>query len=208
MKYTLSQIFYFEWRPSYNLDVISLRRKSQQRNGKSVIIVCTVPTLTSNCALIVSIDTWQSLSINFFIWPIRSSVLTSLLPPQLSSSLPSLNRVEKYAGYFKDGEILPVPESFEAVEPQILSFIVIDLRTKRLAGLKKETFEDIFKSENITGKYFCRRCFASWDVLLPSEEGVNKNWLVVISPIVSSGCNRNIEANAGSRSPYAMSRCN
>ena len=59
------------------------------------IIVCTVPTLTSNCALIVSIDTWRSLSMKFFIWPINSGVLTSLLLPHFSSSLtdslPSLN---------------------------------------------------------------------------------------------------------------------
>ena len=59
------------------------------------IIVCTVPTLTSNCAPIVSIDTRQFLSMKFFIWPINSGVLTSLLLPHLSSSptdsLPSLN---------------------------------------------------------------------------------------------------------------------
>ena len=59
------------------------------------IIMCTVPTLISNCALIVSIDTRRSLSMKFFIWPINSSVLTSLLLPHLSSSLtdslPSLN---------------------------------------------------------------------------------------------------------------------
>ena len=63
--------------------------------SSSQIIVCTVPTLTSNCALIVSIDTRQSLSMTFFIWPINSGVLTSLLLPHLSSSLidslPSLN---------------------------------------------------------------------------------------------------------------------
>ena len=53
----------------------------------SWIIVCTVPTLTSNCALIVSIDTRQSLTVKFFIWPINSGVLTSLLLPHLSSSL-------------------------------------------------------------------------------------------------------------------------
>ena len=51
--------------------------------------------LTSNCALIVSIDTRQSLSMKLFIWPIKSGVLTSLLLPHLSSSLtdfpPSLN---------------------------------------------------------------------------------------------------------------------
>ena len=63
--------------------------------SSSRIIVCTVPTLTSNWALIVSIDTWRSLSMKFFIWPINSGVLTSLLLPHLSSSLtdslPSLN---------------------------------------------------------------------------------------------------------------------
>ena len=57
--------------------------------------MCTVPTLTSKCTLIVSIDKWRSLSMKFFIWPINSGVLTSLLLPHLSSSLtdslPSLN---------------------------------------------------------------------------------------------------------------------
>ena len=55
--------------------------------SSSWIIVCTVPTLTSNYVLIVSIDTLQSLSMKFFIWPINSGVLTSLLLPHLSSSL-------------------------------------------------------------------------------------------------------------------------
>ena len=63
--------------------------------SSSRITVCTVPTLTSNCALIIPIDTRRSLSMKFFIWPINSGVLTSLLLPHLSSfltdSLPSLN---------------------------------------------------------------------------------------------------------------------
>ena len=37
----------------------------------------------------------------------------------------------------KDGEILPIPDLIEAVEPKTLSFVVTDLRTKRLAGVKK-----------------------------------------------------------------------
>ena len=53
----------------------------------SRIIVCTVPTLTSNRALIVSIDTRWSLSMKFFIWPFNSGVLTYLLLPHLSLSL-------------------------------------------------------------------------------------------------------------------------
>ena len=63
--------------------------------SSSQIIVCTVPTLSSNRELIASIDTRRSLSIKFFIWPINSSVLNFLLLPHLSSSLtdslPSLN---------------------------------------------------------------------------------------------------------------------
>ena len=63
--------------------------------SSSGIIVCTVPTLTSNCALIVSKDTRRSLSMKFFIWPINSGVLTSLLLHHLLSFLtdpvPSLN---------------------------------------------------------------------------------------------------------------------
>ena len=80
------------------------------------------------------------------------------------------DRVEKYEKYFKDGEILPIPALVEAVEPKTLSFVVTDIKTKRLAGIKKETFEDLLKTANIPGKCFCRGSFATWDVLLPSEE--------------------------------------
>ena len=84
------------------------------------------------------------------------------------------DRVEKYEQYFKDEEILPIPELVEAVEPKTLSFVVTDIKTKRLAGIKKETFEDLLKTANIPGKYFYRRSFAPWDVLLPSEEAAKK----------------------------------
>ena len=55
--------------------------------SSSLIIVCTVPKLTSNCALIICIDTQRSLSMKFFIWRIYSGVLTSVLLPHLSPSL-------------------------------------------------------------------------------------------------------------------------
>ena len=78
--------------------------------SSSRIIVRTVPTLTSNCALIVSMDTRRSLSMKFFIWPIKSGVLTSLLLPHLSSSLtdslPSLNllcHLKTDARFMQDG---------------------------------------------------------------------------------------------------------
>ena len=84
------------------------------------------------------------------------------------------DRVEKYAQYFKENEILPIPELVEAVEPKTLSFVVTDLRTRRLVELKKESFEDLLKTAYIPGRYFCCRSFATWDVLLPTEDIAKK----------------------------------
>ena len=80
------------------------------------------------------------------------------------------DRVEKYAQYFKGNRILPIPELVEAVQPKTLSLIVSDIKTRRLAGLKKEKFEEILKAAGIPVRYFCRRSFAAWDILLPSQE--------------------------------------
>ena len=52
------------------------------------------------------------------------------------------DRLEKYAKYFKGNEILPIPELVEKLTPRILSLVISDLKTKRLVGLKKETFEE------------------------------------------------------------------
>ena len=52
------------------------------------------------------------------------------------------DRVEKYAQYFKGNKILPIPKLAEVVKPKTLSFIITDLRTSRLAGIKKDTFEE------------------------------------------------------------------
>ena len=49
-----------------------------------------------------------------------------------------------------------------------------DIKTRRLAGIKKEIFEDQLKAAGIPAKHYCRRSFATWDVLLPSEELVTK----------------------------------
>ena len=81
---------------------------------------------------------------------------------------------EKYAKYFQGNRILPIPELIQEVQPKIVSFVVTDIKTRRLAGIKKETFEDLLKAAGISAKYYCRRSFATWDVLLPSEELVTK----------------------------------
>ena len=65
-------------------------------------------------------------------------------------------------------------EFVEAVEPKIMSFVVTNVRTRRLAGLKKESFEEVLKTSGIPGRYFYRRIFAIRDVQLPSEDIAKK----------------------------------
>ena len=80
----------------------------------------------------------------------------------------------RYAKYFKGNEILPIPEIVERIAPRVLSLVVSDLKTKRLVGLSKDTFEELLRKAGILCQYFCRKSFATWDVLLPSEEQAAK----------------------------------
>ena len=84
------------------------------------------------------------------------------------------DRLGKYAKYFKGNEILPIPEIVEKLTPRILSRVISDLKTKRLVGLKKEAFEEQLRKAGIPCQYFCRKSFATWDVLLPTEEQAAK----------------------------------
>ena len=84
------------------------------------------------------------------------------------------DRVGKYAEYFKGNEILPIPELLEKLEPRIVSLVVTDLKTRRLVGLKKEGFEDLLRKAGVPCQYFCRRSFATWDILLPSSDQAAK----------------------------------
>ena len=71
-------------------------------------------------------------------------------------------------------EILPIPELVEKLTPRILSLVVSDLKSKRLVRLKKESFEELLRKAGIPCQYFCRKSFATWDVLLPTEDQAAK----------------------------------
>ena len=53
--------------------------------------------------------------------------------------------VGKYAVYFKETEIFPIPELVAEVEPKTLFYIIADLRTRTLAGIRQEAFEEFRK---------------------------------------------------------------
>ena len=50
-------------------------------------------------------------------------------------------RVEKYAQYFKENWILPIPELVEAVQPKTLSLIVPDINPGDWLDLKKKSLK-------------------------------------------------------------------
>ena len=66
-----------------------------------------------------------------------------------------INERAKYAQFFIGNRILPLPELRDSVQPKIISFIITVLKTRRLAGIKKETFEELLKVAGIPTRYFC-----------------------------------------------------
>ena len=72
------------------------------------------------------------------------------------------DKIEKYVKYFKENKILPIPELVEVVDPKTLY--------QESRRIKKKKFEELLKTASISGRYFCQRSFATWDVLLPSED--------------------------------------
>ena len=76
--------------------------------------------------------------------------------------------------YFQSNTILHVPDITEDLDPRIISLVVVDIRTRRFAGLKKDYFEDLMHTSGIPVQYFCRRSFEIWDVLLPTKEQAAK----------------------------------
>ena len=79
------------------------------------------------------------------------------------------DRMGKYADFFIGNEILPIPEIMDKIEPQIISFVVTDLKTRRLVGLKRENFEEVLRTSGVPCQYFGRKSFATWDVLMPTK---------------------------------------
>ena len=84
------------------------------------------------------------------------------------------DRVSKFTDYFKGNEILPIPEILQKLEPRIVSLVVTDSKTRRLVWLKEEGVEYLLRKAGVPCQYFCRRSFATWDILLPSREQVDK----------------------------------
>ena len=124
---------------------------------------------------------WPSLSIpgetDSPIQPGQKEKPPSPVPWKIQTKNPKdhkKDRVGKYAQYFKDNEILPIPEIIEKLEPRILLLVVSDLKIRRLVGLKKEAFEDLLWKAGVPCQYFCRLSFATWDVLLPTKEQATK----------------------------------
>ena len=69
--------------------------------------------------------------------------------------------------------MLPIPELVAETEPKTAQQNH-RLEEQETGGIRKDTFEELLKSTGIPCRYFFQRSFATWDVLLPSEELAKK----------------------------------
>ena len=104
------------------------------------------------------------------------------------------DRVSKYARYFQKDRIMRIPELVEAVRLKTLSFVILDLRTGRLTGLKKETFEELLKTMSV----FLQAKFHHVGRLAALGGSSQKKFFSSFSP--------NIKATGELRFPCATSR--
>ena len=79
--------------------------------------------------------------------------------------------------YFNDNIILPNP-GISDLEPRILSLIVVDIKTRRLASLTNGVFEEPLQTAGIPTQYSCSRSFATWDVRYRTLHSYNLIWAV------------------------------
>ena len=75
--------------------------------------------------------------------------------------------MDKYTHYFQGNTILEISKF---LEPRILSFVVFDLKTRRLPSLRQDNFEELQCVAGIPCQYFCQHSFTTWDILLPMQE--------------------------------------
>ena len=60
-------------------------------------------------------------------------------------------RVDKNTPYFQGNVILPILEVTQVLKRRIVSLVVVDTWTRRLAGLTKDMFEKLLLTAGILG---------------------------------------------------------
>ena len=74
--------------------------------------------------------------------------------PQESLGEYDRDSVGKYAFYLQDKTILSIPVIMEALDLRIITLVVDDIKMRRFAGLKKDSFEDLMRTAGIPEQYF------------------------------------------------------
>ena len=146
--------------------------------------------LANNCVyschtdikLIVSIDIRRSLFLKFFIWPINSGVLTSLLLPHLSSSLtdslPLLNLLcysKTDAWFMQDGRkaVWSIPYVSLAFFPNLKQNLMA-YRSSKVPSRPDWFFEIHQLWQSGLSKGYSNSCCSCW-----FEPEIIKNWSVI-----------------------------
>ena len=81
-----------------------------------------------------------------------------------------------YGDYVCQGKIISPPDEISRVEEKTVSVVVFSLKSRKMAQVAKDTFEDALKTLNFPTKNYTRRGFATWDLLMNSKEEAEKVW--------------------------------
>ena len=82
--------------------------------------------------------------------------------------------LKTYHRYIKGNELQMVQEHEDALMPRIVALTTSDLKTRRRVRVTRETFEEALHTSNTPALQFCRRDWASWEILAPTEEAAQK----------------------------------
>lgn len=108
-------------------------------------------------------------------------IVTQMEMPSASPSAWNKNRLKKDVGYYdrmkeeyceyiKRNELLTIWEALNVVSTRTISFLMVDVKTRKLIGVSRKAIEEALKYLKIAPKILTKWSNAMWDILLALEE--------------------------------------
>ena len=79
-----------------------------------------------------------------------------------------------FGDYVKGNKIIPRSEEEDRIKNRTISVVTFSQKTKKMAQVAKETFEESLKSLALPVLMYTRRSFATWDLVMKSKEDAEK----------------------------------
>ena len=95
------------------------------------------------------------------------------------------------------------PRHHRSPRAEEIVLLVSNLKTRRLTTLIRDTFDELQRAAEISGRYFCRLVFSTWDIPLQKKKKMLSSWPEITLLPNTSGCSPIIWRTGGYGSPRA-----